>query len=157
MICFVRVVIHDHLYEVLHPAMEVVHFTQKFTDGVDGKRHHALAGTYVSEHYTSSQLAFLHATATALQVDPAAQIMLNDGKQIFSHGCRLDDSLASLLAEWAKLNPPALSAFASIPVGFGEGVASAMRQEKGGPLGSMLMPTSTPAPLTVAEILRRLT
>jgi hypothetical protein len=108
MICFSRVTIHDHLYELLHPEMEAVHFLQEFVDGADGKRRHALPGIYVSDQYPTPKLAFLSATVAAIRVDPNAQLMMLAGDQIFSHACREEEqySFASVFAELAKSCPP---------------------------------------------------
>ncbi len=90
--------------------MEGIHFIQKFTDSADGKRRHALPGCYVSDHYASTRVAFLTATAAALRVDSAAQVMLISADQIFSHGCREVEqnpfaSIGKLLAESTRSNP----------------------------------------------------
>jgi hypothetical protein len=159
MLCFLRVTIHDHLYELLHPRMEEIHFIQEFTDSADGKRRHALPGCYVSDHYASPRAAFLTATAAALQVDPAAQVMLIPADQIFSHGCREVEenpfaSIGKLLAESTSSNPFSTVCTVPIPASFGEGFASATSQQKGATLGTVL--TSIPVPMTIGEIIGKM-
>jgi hypothetical protein len=157
MLSSARIEIHDHLYNELHPRMADLHFFQKFVDSSDGKRRHALPGVYVSTHYTSAKLAFLIATAAALRVDPAAQVMLIAGDEIFSHGCREEEqsSIADFLAGLAALNSRSTSC--TVPVSLGEGFASAMSQEKGAVLGSVPSSTPMPVPFGLGEYVESLT
>jgi len=147
MLCNARVTIHDHLYGELHPLLNNVHFVQQFTDNADGTRRHALGGLYLSTHYVDAKWAFLKVTVTALGVDPSAQIILTCGDEIYSHGCVQVDTLASLIAEYAKSHPASPFCTIPLPEGFGEGFASAMGQNKGATLGSV--PTSVPASMSV--------
>lgn len=154
MLCAARITIHDHLYGELHSVLNTVHFVQQFTDTADGTRRHALRGFYTSTHYSSARLAFLNVTATALRVDPGAQVILTCGDEIYSHGCDEVDTWASLLAKYAASHPPSPLCTLPIPEGFGEGLALAMSQNKGAAFGSV--PASMPVPMTYEEIIGKL-